>query len=256
MTPAADVPSRPAPRRLPPVVRRLLRSQQFGLVAVIVLSAGRAVAARRLARRRRDRQHGQQLPQLAHADPDRDRRQLLRDHGGRRDDRDHLGRHRPVGRVGLRAGGRARWASPCAAAAPAGGAGDVLLAFGVCVAVGVAAGALNGAMVVGLRVHPFIITLGTMWILRGIAFVTSKAESILLPESLTRFAKSPLGLGAALYPVPMLCDAGRQRAGRDLSAADGHGAARLRARRQRRGEPLLRPAPGRASRSASTCSPG
>ena len=59
-------------------------------------------------------------------------------------------------------------------------------------------------MVVGLRVHPFIITLGTMWILRGIAFVTSKAESILLPESLTRFAKSPLGLGAALYPVPML----------------------------------------------------
>ena len=60
-------------------------------------------------------------------------------------------------------------------------------------------------MVVGLRVHPFIITLGSMWILRGIAFVASKAESILLPESLTRFAKSPLGLGAALYPVPMLC---------------------------------------------------
>ena len=34
-------------------------------------------------------------------------------------------------------------------------------------------------MVVGLRVHPFIITLGTMWILRGIAFVASNAESIL-----------------------------------------------------------------------------
>jgi ribose/xylose/arabinose/galactoside ABC-type transport system permease subunit len=90
-------------------------------------------------------------------------------------------------------------------AAPGGGVGAVLLAFVVCVAVGIVAGALNGAMVVGLRVHPFIITLGTMWILRGIAFVASKAESILLPESLTRFAKSPLGLGAALYPVPMLC---------------------------------------------------
>jgi ribose/xylose/arabinose/galactoside ABC-type transport system permease subunit len=89
-------------------------------------------------------------------------------------------------------------------AAPGGGVGAVLLAFVVCVAVGIAAGALNGAMVVGLRVHPFIITLGTMWILRGVAFVASKAESILLPESLTRFAKSPLGLGAALYPVPML----------------------------------------------------
>ena len=85
-----------------------------------------------------------------------------------------------------------------------GGAGAVLLAFVVCVVVGIAAGALNGAMVVGLRVHPFIVTLGTMWILRGTAFVASKAESILLPESLTHFAKSPLGLGAALYPVPML----------------------------------------------------
>jgi ribose/xylose/arabinose/galactoside ABC-type transport system permease subunit len=84
------------------------------------------------------------------------------------------------------------------------GAGAVWLALAACVVIGVAAGALNGAMVVGLRVHPFIITLGSMWILRGIAFVSSKAESILLPESLTHFAKSPLGLGAALYPVPML----------------------------------------------------
>jgi ribose/xylose/arabinose/galactoside ABC-type transport system permease subunit len=85
-----------------------------------------------------------------------------------------------------------------------GGPGTVLLALLVCVGVGVGAGALNGAMVVGLRVHPFIITLGSMWILRGLAFVTSKAESILLPESLTLFAKAPLGLGTALYPVPML----------------------------------------------------
>jgi ribose/xylose/arabinose/galactoside ABC-type transport system permease subunit len=83
-----------------------------------------------------------------------------------------------------------------------GGAAAVLLSLLVCV--GLAAGAANGLLVVGLRVHPFIITLGSMWILRGIAFVTSKAESILLPEALTRFAKAPLGLGAALYPVPML----------------------------------------------------
>ena len=88
------------------------------------------------------------------------------------------------------------------ATGPAAGGGAVWLA--ACVAIGVAAGALNGAMVVGLGVHPFIITLGSMWILRGVAFVSSKAESILLPESLAHFAKSPLGLGAALYPVPML----------------------------------------------------
>ena len=48
------------------------------------------------------------------------------------------------------------------------------------------AASINGLMVVGLGVHPFIITLGTMWILRGIAFVASNAESILLPAALTR----------------------------------------------------------------------
>jgi ribose transport system permease protein len=88
--------------------------------------------------------------------------------------------------------------------APAGGAGAVWLGLLICVGLGLVAGALNGAMVVGLGVHPFIITLGSMWILRGVAFVTSKAESILLPDSLSHFAKSPLGLGAALYPIPML----------------------------------------------------
>ena len=71
-------------------------------------------------------------------------------------------------------------------------------------AVGLACGAVNGLMVVGLRVHPFIITLGTMWILRGIAFVVSGAESILLPPALTRVAKASLGLAQSLYPVPML----------------------------------------------------
>lgn len=85
-----------------------------------------------------------------------------------------------------------------------GGAGSVLLGLGVCVGVGFLCGLLNGLLVVFLRVHPFIITLGTMWILRGIAFVSSKAESILVPESLTTVAKASLGLGASLYPVPML----------------------------------------------------
>ena len=75
---------------------------------------------------------------------------------------------------------------------------------GVALAVGLVSGTVNGLMVVGLKVHPFIITLGTMWMLRGIAFVASDAESILLPASLTAVAKAPLGLGASLYPVPML----------------------------------------------------
>ena len=80
----------------------------------------------------------------------------------------------------------------------------ILLGFSACLGVGLMCGALNGAMVVGLGVHPFIITLGTMWILRGIAFVMSKAESILVPKSLTGLAKASLGLSESLYPVPML----------------------------------------------------
>jgi ribose transport system permease protein len=59
-------------------------------------------------------------------------------------------------------------------------------------------------MVIGLGVHPFIITLGTMWMLRGLAFVISRAESIIVPNSLTAVAKAPLGMGTALYPVPLL----------------------------------------------------
>jgi ribose transport system permease protein len=43
-----------------------------------------------------------------------------------------------------------------------------------------------------------------MWVLRGIAFVASGAESILVPHALTRVTKASLGLGDALYPVPML----------------------------------------------------
>ena len=43
-----------------------------------------------------------------------------------------------------------------------------------------------------------------MWILRGIAFVSSNAESIGLPRALTAIAKAPLGLGESLYPVPTL----------------------------------------------------
>jgi ribose transport system permease protein len=87
---------------------------------------------------------------------------------------------------------------------PAGAVETTLLGFAVAVGVGLACGLVNGLMVVGLRVHPFIVTLGTMWILRGIAFVASSAESIGMPSALTAVAKAPLGLGSALYPVPTL----------------------------------------------------
>ena len=79
-----------------------------------------------------------------------------------------------------------------------------LLGLAISLGVGLACGLMNGLMVVGLKVHPFIITLGTMWMLRGIAFVASEAQSIGLPPSLTAIAKASLGLGESLYPVPTL----------------------------------------------------
>jgi ribose/xylose/arabinose/galactoside ABC-type transport system permease subunit len=87
---------------------------------------------------------------------------------------------------------------------PMSGGATLLVALALSLGIGLVCGLANGVMVVGLRVHPFIITLGTMWVFRGIAFVASKAQSILLPDNLTWVTKSSLGLGASIYPVPML----------------------------------------------------
>jgi ribose transport system permease protein len=87
---------------------------------------------------------------------------------------------------------------------PMGPATTIVVALSVCLSISILCGLANGLMVIGLGVHPFIITLGTMWILRGVAFVVSHAESVLVPAVLTNFAKAQLGLGAALYPVPLL----------------------------------------------------
>ena len=87
---------------------------------------------------------------------------------------------------------------------PEDAAAATLTGFVIAAGVGLLCGIFNGLMVVGLGVHPFIITLGTMWMLRGIAFVASSAESIPLPPALTAFAKAPLGLRESLYPVPTL----------------------------------------------------
>lgn len=87
-------------------------------------------------------------------------------------------------------------------------AGDTsiaLVGLAASLGTGLLCGLLNGFLVVGLRVHPFIVTLGTMWVLRGIAFVTTHAESLLLPPALTAVAKASLGMRPGLYPVPMLC---------------------------------------------------
>jgi len=76
------------------------------------------------------------------------------------------------------------------------------IGIGVCCLVGAVCGGVSGSMIVGLRVHPFIITLGMMAMLSGLVFVLTRGQSITgFPESFTKgFMKMPAG---NVYPVPV-----------------------------------------------------
>ncbi len=76
------------------------------------------------------------------------------------------------------------------------------LALGVCCIVGAVAGWLNGVMIVGLRVHPFIITLGTMAAYRGLVALPTKAQTVGdFPASFQGFVKLDV---AGVNPVPVV----------------------------------------------------
>lgn len=81
---------------------------------------------------------------------------------------------------------------------------QLVVSAAFCIGVGLLCGLFNGFLVARLRVHSFIITLGTMWVFRGIAFVTSKGLSILTPQGLTGVFKATLGLEKGLFPVPTI----------------------------------------------------
>ncbi|MFN3728151.1 MAG: ABC transporter permease [Fimbriimonadaceae bacterium] len=85
-----------------------------------------------------------------------------------------------------------------------GDGGTVLAALALCLGIGLACGLANGVMVATLKVHPFIVTLGTMWVFRGIAFVTSQAQSIVVPTAWTDVIKATLGFSQGVFPVPMI----------------------------------------------------
>ncbi len=99
---------------------------------------------------------------------------------------------------------------------PPGASGWIVLpcALAVAVAIGAGAGFLNGGLTVGLRLHPFIVTLGTLSILRGIALIAVEAKSLpamgkSLPAAFTSgFVGYEIPFGplawAKLQPVPML----------------------------------------------------
>ncbi|MEX0938905.1 MAG: ABC transporter permease [Pirellulales bacterium] len=84
----------------------------------------------------------------------------------------------------------------------------VVITIAACTATGMLCGLINGAGVVGLGLHPFIITLGTMGIFRGLAFVTTEAQSIgqfhsaFVEGFISR--RIPLGEYEFIYPIPLL----------------------------------------------------
>lgn len=82
--------------------------------------------------------------------------------------------------------------------------GGALAGLAVALGIGLLCGLFNGVLVAALKVHPFVVTLGTMWIFRGVAFVASHARSIPLPDPVVMGVKSTLGLPPGLYPIPAL----------------------------------------------------
>jgi ribose transport system permease protein len=74
-----------------------------------------------------------------------------------------------------------------------------------CIGTAAACGLVNGGLIVALRVHPFIITLGAMAILRGIAFVVTKGRSIGgFPPLFRELIRFETGGGLSLVPLGVM----------------------------------------------------
>ncbi len=102
-----------------------------------------------------------------------------------------------LGAIALKAIGGTAESMPVALALPLG----VLLCSGV----GAACGFVNGAASVGLKVHPFIITLGGMAVYRGVAFVSTSGQSIGdLPEGFRWVWRAQVGGISPALSIVML----------------------------------------------------
>ncbi|MGI8966714.1 MAG: ABC transporter permease, partial [Limisphaerales bacterium] len=74
-----------------------------------------------------------------------------------------------------------------------------------CVGAAMACGFFNGAMIVALRVHPFIITLGTMAVFRGMAFVITQGQSIGgFPQNFRDLVRWETSGGLSLVPLGVM----------------------------------------------------
>jgi len=107
----------------------------------------------------------------------------------------------------------------------------LVLGLVTCLGVATLCGLANGTMIVALKVHPFIITLGTMAIFRGIAFVITKGQSIgEFPPTFRELVRWEVGDGLSLVPLGVMIVVAlvggiylsRQAAGRRVYAIGGN----------------------------------
>jgi len=81
----------------------------------------------------------------------------------------------------------------------------IVLGVLVCLGSATLCGLLNGGLIVTLRVHPFIITLGSMAILRGIAFVATKGQSVgSFPAAFRDVVRFEAGQGLSVVPLAVM----------------------------------------------------
>jgi ribose/xylose/arabinose/galactoside ABC-type transport system permease subunit len=75
----------------------------------------------------------------------------------------------------------------------------------VCLGSATICGLLNGGMTVALKVHPFIITLGTMAVFRGIAFVITTGQSVGgFPEGFRNLVRWEIGNNLSVVPLVVM----------------------------------------------------
>jgi ribose/xylose/arabinose/galactoside ABC-type transport system permease subunit len=82
---------------------------------------------------------------------------------------------------------------------------SVPLGLLACLTAATLCGLFNGSMIVALKVHPFIITLGTMAIFRGIAFVATQGQSIGgFPPAFREIVRWETAEGLSLVPLGVM----------------------------------------------------
>jgi len=85
---------------------------------------------------------------------------------------------------------------------PSGGGVATVLGVLATIGVGTLLGFLNGSVITAFNVHPFIITLGTMAVYRGIAFVQTGGQSIGgFPDAFRKFVRGEILPGLSLVPL-------------------------------------------------------